>query len=163
MFHPDRWKNLEYDWNNLFLSCAHCNNTKLGKYEPILDCTKIDVDKKIAFRKKGYFGKDEKYIFEVLDDNEETCNTAKLLEDVYYGKTYQKKIEAIMIRQQLRKEISEFKEYIRQYKEAEGEDKEDLKFQICRELKPNSSFTAFKRWIVLDNKGWLSEFQEYLQ
>ena len=35
---------LKYDWNNLFLACAHCNNTKLDKYEPIIYCTKENVD-----------------------------------------------------------------------------------------------------------------------
>lgn len=67
---------LKYDWNNLFLSCAHCNNTKLGKYDPILDCTK----------------------------------------------------------------------------EAEDEDKEDLRCLIKEELGEKSSFTAFKRWLIRDNR-----------
>ena len=53
---------LKYDWNNLFWACAHCNNTKLGKYDPILDCSQVDVDRKIAFRKEGYFGRTEKFI-----------------------------------------------------------------------------------------------------
>ena len=47
---------LKYDWNNLFWSCAHCNNIKNAKYDPILDCTQVEVDRKIAFRKEGYFG-----------------------------------------------------------------------------------------------------------
>ena len=50
---------LKYDWNNLFLACTHCNNIKNAKYDPILDCSKIEVDQKIAFRKEGYFGIDE--------------------------------------------------------------------------------------------------------
>ena len=28
-------KKLKYDWNNLFWVCAHCNNIKSDKYEPI--------------------------------------------------------------------------------------------------------------------------------
>lgn len=27
---------LKYDWNNLFWSCAHCNNIKSDQYDPIL-------------------------------------------------------------------------------------------------------------------------------
>lgn len=118
--------NLKYDWNNLFLSCAHCNNTKLDKYEPIIDCTAEDVEKSIAFRKRGYFGTDEKLIFEIFDAREETINTQKLLEEVYYGSTPQKKMEARILRKMLRKELSEFKEYVREYQEAEDEEKEDL-------------------------------------
>lgn len=37
---------LKYDWNNLLWACAHCNNIKLDKYDPIIDCTKEDVEKK---------------------------------------------------------------------------------------------------------------------
>lgn len=43
---------LKYDWNNLFWSCAHCNNLKNAGYEPILDCSQVDVDLKVAFAKK---------------------------------------------------------------------------------------------------------------
>jgi len=32
-------KELKFDWNNLFLSCGHCNNVKSLKYENIIDCT----------------------------------------------------------------------------------------------------------------------------
>ena len=32
---------LKYDWKNLFLSCAHCNNIKNAKYVPILDCSEV--------------------------------------------------------------------------------------------------------------------------
>ncbi len=47
-------KELKYDWKNLYLACAHCNNTKLDKYEPILDCTKDNIEEHIAFRKRGF-------------------------------------------------------------------------------------------------------------
>lgn len=35
---------LKYDWNNLFWSCAHCNNLKNAGYEPILDYSQVDVE-----------------------------------------------------------------------------------------------------------------------
>lgn len=143
---------LKYDWNNLFWSCAHCNNIKNARYEPILDCSQIEVDKKIAFRKEGFFGKQEKFVFIPLEDDEETNNTAALLHDAYYGNTPQKKIEAANIRKSLRIELSSFKNLIREYEEAEEYDKEDLKCAIRREVKDNSAFTAFKRWILWDNK-----------
>ena len=39
-------KNLKFDWDNLFLSCAHCNSVKnQGKYHGvILDCCKEDPE-----------------------------------------------------------------------------------------------------------------------
>lgn len=160
---PHRKDNeLKYDWNNLFLSCAHCNNTKLGKYDPILDCTKENIDAVIAFRKEGYFGCDETLTFEALDERPETKNTVSLLNAVYYGNTPQKKMEATILRRNLRKDLSEFKEKVREYKEAEGEDKEDLEMLIKKELKNSSAFTAFKRWLIKDNKDYYPELMKYI-
>lgn len=154
---------LKYDWNNLFLVCGHCNNTKLANYDPIIDCTQEDIEKAIAFRKKGYFGKEEELIFEKLDSRVETKNTAELLKAVYYGTTPQKKTEAKILRRILRKEISQFKEYVREYQEAEGEEKEDLKCLLKKELGDRSAFTAFKRWLIRDNKEAYPELLKYIK
>lgn len=153
---------LKYDWNNLFWSCAHCNNIKADKYEPILDCTKVAVDEVIAFRKSGYFGTDECLHFEPLVESEEVRNTINLLKDAYYGTTIQKELEAKIIRKKLRKELRDFKEYVREYKEAEGEDREDLLCLIRSRLKANSPFAAFKRWLIRDNAEYYTELTHLL-
>jgi len=151
---------LKYDWNNLFLSCAHCNNIKNAKHDPILDCTLHDIDKMIAFRKKGYFGKEETLEFMPLTEDEETKNTVALLKEAYYGLTPQKKMEATVIRRELRKELYNFKECVREYKEAEGEEKEDLLCEIKISLSTKSPFTAFKRWLIRDNMEYYSELAD---
>lgn len=152
---------LKYDWNNLFLACAHCNNTKLGKYEPIIDCTKENVEEKIAFRKKGYFGTEEKLVFDMLDTEIETQNTVRLLREVYYGTTPQKEVEAKILRKLLRKELSQFKEYVREYQEAEDEEKRDLECLLKQQLQDSSPFAAFKRWLIRDHKETYAELLEY--
>ncbi len=152
---------LKYDWNNLFLVCAHCNNTKLDKYEPILDCTKENIEEAIAFRKKGYFGTEEELVFEVLDFTDETLNTQRLLKEIYYGSTPQKKMEAKILRKILRKELSQFKEYVREYQEAEDEEKEDLKCLLKQQLGDASAFAAFKRWLIRDNEEVYPELAVY--
>ena len=154
---------LKYDWNNLFLACAHCNNTKLDKYEPIIDCTKETVEALIAFRRTGYFGTDEKLLFEKLDDRIEVENTIKLLQEVYYGSTPQKKMESTILRRMLRKELSAFKEYVREYHEAEDEEKEDLKYLLQKELRDSSPFAAFKRWLIRDNREVYAELLGYIE
>ena len=148
---------LKYDWNNLFWSCAHCNNIKSDKYEPILDCTKEDVDELIAFRKTGYFGTDEKLEFVPLCESEEVHNTIRLLQDAYYGTTPQKKVEAKVIRKRLREELHKFKDYVREYQETEGEDKTDLLLLVKMEMKANKPFAAFKRWLIKDNSNYFPE------
>lgn len=156
-------KELKYDWKNLFWVCAHCNNIKLDEYEPILDCTKEDVERIIAFRKKGYFGTEEKLEFiPLIENNESVQNTVALLKAVYYGTTSQKKIEARILRKNLRKSLSRFKEYVREYQEAEDEEeKEDIGILLRRELKSSSAFTAFKRWLIWDNEMY-SEVIKYI-
>ena len=153
---------LKYDWNNLFLVCAHCNNTKLDHYHPILDCTKENIEELIAFRKKGYFGTEEELVFEPIVMREETMNTQKLLQEIHYGSTPQKKMEAKILRKTLRKELSEFKELVREYQEAEDEEKEDLECLLKQQLKDSSPFAAFKRWLIRDNKEIFSELFAYI-
>lgn len=151
---------LKYDWNNLFWSCAHCNNIKNDKYDPILDCSQVDVDHKIAFRKRGYFGTEEELEFVALENNIEIENTIQLLHDVYYGSTPQKRLEATNIRRSLRQNVSKFKELIREYEEAQEYEKDDLKYAIRKEIEASAAFAAFKRWLLWDNR---ERYQELIQ
>lgn len=152
---------LKYDWNNLFWVCAHCNNIKNANYEPILDCSQVEVDKKIAFRKEGFFGVQEKFVFNPLEDDKVVHNTVSLLRVAYYGDTPQKKIEARNLRKSLRNDLSKFKNLVREYDEAEDYDKEDLKCAIRREVSINAPFAAFKRWVLWDNREKYKDLVEF--
>ena len=94
-----------------------------------------DVEKLIAFRKKGYFGTEAELLFELLDFREETINTQGLLREVYYGSTPQKKMEAKILRRLLRKELAAFKEYVREY----------------------------QRWLIRDHRENYPELFDYIQ
>ena len=98
----------------------------------------------------------------MLDSRIETQNTVNLLQEVYYGSTPQKKMEATILRRILRKELSEFKEYVREYNEAEDEEKEDLKCHLQQQLRDSSPFAAFKRWLIRDNKDTYPELLVYI-
>ena len=154
-------KTLKFDWNNLFLACTHCNHIKGNTYTPILDCTRTEVDELIAFRKIGYFGIDEVLSFTAVDDknNDPAINmTCALLQRVHYGKTKQEEFGAKILRKTLMYELLMFKEYIRDYNQATGEDKRDLFESIRMKLKNNSSFSAFKRWLIKDNPTLCGDF-----
>ena len=56
-----------------------------------------------------------------------------------------------------------FKDSVREYQEAEGEEKEDLLFWIKKELKSSSAFTAFKRWLIRDNGEYYPELAVLLK
>ena len=144
-------RELKFSWDNLFLACAHCNNVKGDRYTPVLDCTKVDVDECIAFRKNGYFGVHEELEFVPLNDEEATVNTCELLKETYYGDTPQKKVEGRFIRKQLRDELSRFKNYVRDYVDAKGMREQELYCTIKKELSTGSPFAAFKRWLIRDH------------
>lgn len=156
-------KDLKFDWNNLFLACGHCNHIKGNSFNPILDCTKVEVDEIISFRKIGYFGIAESLQFEPVSNfpnNKEIQMTCNLLQRIHYGKTPQEKVSAKMLRHCIRQELTDFKNYIRDYLESTGENKKDLFITICNQLKSNAPFAAFKRWIVRDNAN-CKDFLDY--
>lgn len=142
------------------MACVHCNSTKEKIDKPILDCTQVDVERMIRFYKKGHWGIKEEFCFEARDGSAETLHTVTLLKEIYYGKTPQKEIESAHLREDLRKELAQFKGYVRDYLEASGEDKQDLYWLIKRELSVRSAFTAFKRWLIWDNEAFFGELVE---
>ena len=59
-------------------------------------------------------------------------------------------------------ELSKFKEFVREYQEAEDEEeKEDIGLYLKQELRESSAFTAFKRWLIWDNNMY-SEIEKYI-
>ena len=95
-------------------------------------------------------------------EREDVKNTIALLEAVYYGTTPQKKIEAQIIRKTLRQNLSNFKEYVREYQETEDkEEKEDIGYLLKKELRDSAAFAAFKRWLIWDNEMF-SEIEQFI-
>lgn len=150
---------LKFDWNNLFWSCRHCNNTKGDAYTPILDCTKIDIDDSIAFRPQKRLDPDS-LAFEPVDSSPATENTCKLLTDVHYGHTTQKKFEAKIIRRRIIGALFALEQDISEYGGVSGELKKDMAAKIRLELKNTSEFAAFKRWYIRDHQDSCAEFGE---
>ena len=72
-------KTLKFSWDNLFWSCSHCNNTKLDKFDNILNCTQesenIEGRLKYDFKPFPF----EKVSIEALDSAPETDTTQELL------------------------------------------------------------------------------------
>lgn len=69
-----------FDWNNLFYSCAHCNNVKNTKqYEDsILDCCQVEPE---AYIKQELIN--NHVSVEALDDSHTTRMTAKLITECF--------------------------------------------------------------------------------
>lgn len=72
----------KFDWNNLFLSCAHCNAVKnKHKYDGgIIDCCKTDPESVLNFKLQG-----NEVTVDVIDGSDpKTKLTAELVEEVFH-------------------------------------------------------------------------------
>lgn len=152
--------NLRLDWNNLFLSCAHCNNIKSNDYNNLLNCTKLNdnVDNAIHYYCNPM--PKEKPIFDILIPSNKATQTKELLEKCFNGEyTGQKILESSNLRSKLLKEIRVFQDILFDYEE----DKDEYYLtKIKYHLNNKSAFTAFKRWIIRDNNYLKNEFEQYI-
>ena len=157
-------KDLKFDWNNLFWSCAHCNNTKSDRFDNILNCTnpEHDVENWMKYEMKPLAGEEVKIT--PLNEDEMVETTARLLMSVYNGTTPLKVIESGNIRKVLLKELQDFQGQLLVYYEDNIDDDERRYCQkkIKEHLKKSSAFTAFKRWIIKDNQSFKQDFEQYL-
>lgn len=156
---------LKFDWENLFLSCGHCNNLKLNKYDNILDCTKEEIHNKIFFKMNPY--PLEEVEIRALIEDERVKITVELLKLIYNGTTSLKKIEASNLRKSLLNELRKFQGYLMDYSDAvDSNDDENIEYwerKIQAELRSNSQFVAFKRDIIAYNRGLNNIFGEFVQ
>jgi hypothetical protein len=157
-------KDLKFDWNNLYWACSHCNNTKLANFENILNCTNLahKVERKLQYLFKPY--PYEKVVIEEQEKTPETLETKQLLESVYNGTTKLKVIESANLRNKLLDEIIDFQHYLCEYfKDTNSvNDKDYFLIKIRGHLCRGSNFTAFKRWIILENQTLTDEFERYI-
>ena len=153
-------KTLRLDWNNLFLSCAHCNNIKSDDYNNLLNCTNMDDNVDTAIHYYCNPMPKEKPVFDVLIPSANATETKDLLERCFNGEhTGQKTLEGSNLRSLLLKEIRLFQELLFDYEEDSSE---IYLVKIKYHLNNKSAFTAFKRWIVRDNKYLKNEFEQYI-
>lgn len=147
-------KQLKFDWNNLFLACVHCNNTKSALEQSnvindILDCTNENhkVDEWIDYHIDPW--PKAKVQITSLKDNQSVHNTVELLGRVYNGHTLLKNLEASNLRKALLNEIRDFQKDFFEYDRAnQNKDRAYYKTRIRKHLQNSSPFAAFKRWIV---------------
>lgn len=152
---------LKFDWNNLFLVCAHCNNIKLNHFNNLLNCTDISDNAEMSI---AHFIKPfpkEKANFEIRISSVKAEQTKELLEKSFNGDhTPQKTLESSHLRDLLLKEIKVFQDLLIEYFECNKDGSYLIK--IKEHLSSRSAFTAFKRWIIRENSVLNQEFGEYI-
>ena len=153
---------LKFDWSNLFLACGHCNNIKGARFDNILDPTKCDPEEHIALSVEVPNNFIEKVLVETLATDENTLQTAELLNLVYNGdSTAIKKHECSNLRNEhLSPNIRRFYQYIHNYHKEPCLGFADI---IRKEIDRSSAFAAFKRKIVRDDPELALVFAEALK
>jgi len=153
---------LKFDWNNLFIACGHCNSIKHIKYNEIIDPTKCDPEEHIALSVEITEELIERVQVDPLTTDNNTIQTAELLDLVYNGgSTDIKEIECSNLRNShLMPVIRLFYQYLRGYREEP-----DLGYadKIGDEINRSSAFAAFKRKIVRDDPELSGLFASFLE
>ncbi len=147
----------KFQWENLFLSCYHCNNTKIGNDDEILDCA--NPSHKVYDWIEYNFTSFPKTKVELksLNNIDIVNNTVALLDKIYNGLTVNKKLSSENIRKKIMREILSFEKLIFEYI---SNPKDDLLEEIKEMLSRKSAFSAFKRWIIKNNTRY-KELEKY--
>ena len=142
-----------YDWDNLFLSCPHCNQVKnKAKYdEGIIDCCKQDPEEVLLFE----LDQDNVKIL-CLNQSEEVKRTAELVEEVFTTrKTGGLTIESEIRMQALQREMDTFYTCLAKYNKNPKNNiiRRTLKGLLSR----SSEFAGFKRTYINMHKNEYGE------
>ncbi len=143
----------KFDWENLFLSCGHCNGIKNKKEysENVINCTKINPNTQIK-----QVLSDNSVCVELIDANIQSETTAKLIEECFNAESTITRKKASTYRLDvLKSEMGKFYSVILKYKKSQ---KSYYKKQIEAMLQDNTKFTAFKRDYIIHNKDFSQEF-----
>jgi hypothetical protein len=159
-------RDLMFDWNNLYLACAHCNEVKGARFDDILNCTNPEhkITEWIEFKiESSPFAKAE---ITAIEKSKLTENTVKLLNGVYNGTNLSNRFNSDSIRKKIILEIKDFQQLLSDYFYKPGldaEDKAKLRKEIKRNLHPETPFTAFKIWIIKRTPRIEEEFMDFLE
>lgn len=156
---------LKFNWDNLFLSCRHCNNIKSTSFDEILNCAKEDVEAHIKY-KMDLFPMAEVEITTTSKDVR-VLKTVELLDKCFNGEhTPTKNLDAKNIRDNILNQLNIFRTEINEYFEAIENDEEDeipnIKKSIKRHLNNNSEYASFKRCIIKYNPRLNEMFGHYI-
>ena len=157
-------KVLKYDWENLFLSCAHCNSTKNFCIDAadavIIDPVKFDPEEYIEIALAVTDELKEEIVVKKIKDGESIDATVMLLDHVYNGvSTDIKRLESANLKNKIMDEIKFFRQYVSGYKEEPDLGYHDM---ITEEISRKSAFAAIKRNIIRKDPEIAEKFSEAL-
>ncbi|MBA6245028.1 MULTISPECIES: HNH endonuclease [unclassified Psychrobacter] len=148
-------EDLKFDWNNLYLSCARCNNIKLAKYDDLLDCCDPDTDVIQAIKYLPPTTPYAKHLqIEAQRDDDKTKLTAEFLNKVFNSDhTPNKAVSSSFLRRRVFDQYNLLLEQLNNYYSPTAllEEKAITVERIKRLLKPSSPYSAFISWCVIED------------
>lgn len=152
--YPER----KFDWNNLFLSCGHCNSMKnQEKYdEGILDCCVQDPEEVIDFR----FQEGNVDVAAKEGTDEKVALTVVLLREVFNKKNTGMRVYKCEARlQELNKEMNVLYDKLEELKERP--DSRIVLRTLKALLRRESAFAAFKRNYIREHKEQFPQLSDF--
>ena len=149
----------KFDWDNLFLSCGHCNSVKNRKeYDiGIIDCCKRDPEKLLMFD----LIEDDIIVYPFDEYDREAKLTAKLIYEVFNIKNTGMRIYKSRYRlQKLQEEMNSFYKLLDKYKKFPGNKRHKTMIKV--NLQRESAFAAFKRAYIRKRQREFPELLEIL-
>ncbi|MDR1070720.1 MAG: HNH endonuclease [Gracilibacteraceae bacterium] len=136
---------LYYDWNNLFLSCRHCNLTKSNKYDDIIYPAATDPEQYIELSLELDDELRETVVVRKKDGGADVDATVRLLDAVYNGTRDEKQYACRQLKNKISNNLLWFYLNLDEYKaRPTGEQKAVIEHM----LSDWALFTAFKRKII---------------
>lgn len=149
-------------WDNLLLSCYHCNRTKGDNFNRIINCTQLDPEEYIAISMMPF---PKEYVeIAILRDTIEAKETAALLNLIYNGeKTDILCAECINLRKRILQELNNMQEKLDDYdREKNQKNKNEYLQSIIRMIDRSAAFAAIKRAVIRNTPAYMHEFGKYL-
>lgn len=150
-----------YDWQNLFLACARCNNFKRHLYNNLINCTDSSLDVLRLIRHAPPITPYVKTVLiEATNADPKTIQTATLIQKIFTDdNTGNKDITGTYLRKKVYKRYAQLLSYINTYidDDALDSEKKDAILRIKNLMSKKQEYSAFLRWAILDSPELLEE------
>ena len=153
-----------YDWHNLFLACARCNNFKRHLYNDLLNCTDPKIDTLRLIRHAPPVTPFAKtVVIEAKNNDPKTIQTADLIRKIFNDdNTGNKNITGTYLRKRVYKRYAKLLEHINSYIDDDSLESEkiDAILRIRNMMNRTQEYSAFLRWAILDSPELLEVVED---
>jgi uncharacterized protein (TIGR02646 family) len=155
-----------YDWHNLFLACHRCNsNLKGAKYNKMLDPCDHSIDAVRAIRHDIPKSSNSQINIAKAFDVSGVELTVSLIDNVFnLANTANRKITRKSLRKRLFRVIVKFQKELFTFcdEDSTPDEKAKARNKIVHFLRCEQEYSAFVRWIILDDEDLIKEFDQYI-